>query len=87
MPTIRTVVLIVSILFIPSLSHTDDLSQQIAQHRMGTLTVIAAPGASVQIEQVRHDFWFGAALSNWMFQPGNTSPDAQKYKEVFLEKL
>ncbi|MBN2327466.1 MAG: endo-1,4-beta-xylanase [Candidatus Omnitrophica bacterium] len=87
MPIAKTVTLIASVLLLTSASHSDDLSQQIVQNRMGNLIVYADPGANVQIEQVRHEFWFGAALSNWMFQPGNTSLDAQKYKEVFLENF
>ena len=29
---------------------------------MGTLMVSVAPGMEVRVEQVRHEFWFGAAL-------------------------
>jgi len=29
---------------------------------MGTLVIHTAPGANVTVEQVRHEFWFGATL-------------------------
>jgi endo-1,4-beta-xylanase len=62
-----------------------DLNSAIAKHRMGTITVHAAPGADVEIEQIRHEFWFGAALANGMFGSRGDSSDARKYKEVFLD--
>jgi endo-1,4-beta-xylanase len=83
----ETIILIVSILLVTLVSYTDDLDRQITQNRMGILTIHAKPGASVNIEQMRHEFWFGAALPNGIFRPGNTSPDAQKFKEVFLENF
>lgn len=87
MSIVKTFVLSTSILLITSFSYADDLSQQISQNRMGTLMIHAAPGSRVQVEQVRHEFWFGAALSDRMFQPDNSSTDALKYKEVFLENF
>jgi endo-1,4-beta-xylanase len=59
----------------------------IEKHRKGTLTIEAAPGTEVRVEQLRHEFWFGAALSNRAF--GGTMPEAerQKYLSVFLENF
>lgn len=36
----------------------------IDRHRRGALRVLAKPGATVEVEQVRHEFWFGATLPN-----------------------
>ncbi|MEW6233747.1 MAG: endo-1,4-beta-xylanase [Candidatus Omnitrophota bacterium] len=74
-------------LFYPATSTADEIDQSIAQHRMGTLIVRAAPGSDVRVEQTRHEFWFGAALSSGIFRPGNESSDAKKYKQVFLENF
>ena len=43
---------------------TTDLDESIRQVRMGTLVVKAPAGSHVRVEQVRHEFWFGAALAN-----------------------
>jgi GH35 family endo-1,4-beta-xylanase len=61
-----------------------DTAAAIRQHRMGTLLIEAAPGAAVAVEQVRHEFWFGAALANQAFNGRMDSAAAARYKEVFL---
>ncbi len=64
-----------------------ELEQAIAQHRMGTVTIQTDPGAEVKVEQVRHEFWFGAALSNGMFSSRTDPQAAAKYKQVFLDNF
>ena len=60
-----------------------DLDSSIARHRMGALVIRTTPGAKVSVEQIRHEFWFGATLPNGVFT-GRTSPeDIAKYKEIF----
>ncbi len=54
---------------------------------MGTLVIETAPGAEVRVEQVRHEFWFGAALANQFFTGRSDSETAAKYKQVFLENF
>jgi len=56
----------------------------IREHRMGTLIVQAEPGAMVRVEQVRHEFWFGAAISSSVFSGRYDPEQARKYKETFL---
>lgn len=63
------------------------LDESIREHRMGTLVIEAKPGAEVQVEQLRHDFSFGAALANHMFGSRGDSETAAKYKQVFLENF
>lgn len=70
-----------------SLAATNDLNESIRRIRMGTLVIEAAPGAEVRMEQLRHEFWFGAALANQMFGSGGDSQTASKYKQVFLENF
>jgi GH35 family endo-1,4-beta-xylanase len=57
----------------------------IAAHRMGTLTVLTEPEAEVRVEQIRHEFWFGAAISSRAFDRRSNSADTAKFKKVFLE--
>lgn len=61
-----------------------NIDPMIRRHRMGELIIEAAPGATVKVEQVRHAFWFGAALANSPFS-GRMDPQTEKrYKETFL---
>lgn len=62
----------------------DDLDDAILKHRTGVLVIRTAPGAAVTVEQLRHEFWFGATIATGVFT-GRTAPeDAAKWKEVFL---
>jgi endo-1,4-beta-xylanase len=71
-----------------SLSAADaNLDESIRRIRMGTLTIEAAPDAEVRVEQLRHEFWFGAALSSQMFSERAASETAARYQKVFLENF
>ena len=61
-----------------------DLDAAIARNRMGTLVIHTAPGAKVAVEQVRHEFWFGATLPGGVFSGRNTPEDIAKWKEIFV---
>ena len=63
------------------------IDARIRQHRMGELVVTAKPGAQVRVEQLRHEFWFGAALANQMFGGRTDAETAERYKQVFLENF
>lgn len=65
-------------------ANESDLSKAIQQNRMGTLIIETKPGAKVQVEQLRHEFWFGAAISSSAFSGWFNPEDEKKYKEVFL---
>ncbi len=60
------------------------IAARIAEHRMGDLVVTAKPGAPVHIEQLRHEFWFGAALSSGAFGGRMNAEDQRRYEETFL---
>lgn len=60
-----------------------DLDSSIARLRMGNLLIRTAPGAKVNVEQLRHEFWFGATLPTGVFS-GQANPETvAKFKEVF----
>lgn len=65
----------------------DDLDESIRKVRMGTLVIEAAPGTEVKVEQLRHEFWFGAALANQMFGSRAKAEEAAQYQKVFLENF
>ena len=62
----------------------DAIEARIRQHRMGELIVQAKPGAQVHVEQLRHEFWFGAALSSGAFSGRWNEEDQRKYEQTFL---
>ena len=55
---------------------TPSLDASIRQVRMGALVIEAAPGTEVRVEQLRHEFWFGAALANQRLRGGPDSGTA-----------
>lgn len=52
--------------------------------RRGRLVIEGAPGADVSVQQVRHAFWFGAALANQAFNGAMDPGDRDRYREAFL---
>jgi GH35 family endo-1,4-beta-xylanase len=60
------------------------IEARIRQHRMGELIVMAKPGAAVRVEQLRHEFWFGAALSSGAFGGRLSAEDQRRYEQTFL---
>jgi GH35 family endo-1,4-beta-xylanase len=60
-----------------------DLDSSIARLRMGDLVIRTAPGAKVTVEQLRHEFWFGATLPTGMFNGQGSPETVAKFKEVF----
>ena len=68
----------------PQLSETE---QAIAEIRKGELVIKAKAGAEVKVEQLQHEFWFGAAIANHPFNGGMSDHDARMYKEKFLENF
>jgi GH35 family endo-1,4-beta-xylanase len=60
------------------------LDESIRKFRMGTLVVEAPAGAEVRVEQLRHEFWFGAALANQVFGGRMRAEDRAQYLATFL---
>jgi len=60
-----------------------DLDSAIARNRMGTLVIRTTPGAKVTVEQVRHEFWFGATLATGVFTERMAPEDIARWKEIF----
>jgi len=62
---------------------TPGAAEGIRENRMGRLIIETTPGALVQVEQTRHEFWFGAALSSRPFSDRMPPADAARYRDVF----
>jgi GH35 family endo-1,4-beta-xylanase len=66
---------------------TSALDESIRRVRMGTLIVEASPNTKVRVEQLRHEFGFGAALANSVFNGRLNAEETARYKRVFLENF
>lgn len=64
-----------------------DTEKSIDRYRKGEIIVKATSGSSVIIEQVSHDFWFGAAIANSPFSGSLSEYDIEQYKKIFLENF
>jgi len=60
-----------------------DLDSAIAKYRKGTLVIRTTPGAKVSVEQIRHEFWFGATLPGSIFTGQASAEDIAKLKSIF----
>ena len=47
----------------------------------------AKPGATVKVEQLRHEFWFGCAISNGFVDGTMPAADKAQYHEKFLQNF
>lgn len=65
----------------------NSIEKSITLYRKGEITVKAKPGSQVSVEQLRHEFWFGCAISNYAVNPSVPEADRNKYKEKFLENF
>ena len=77
------IVLLVLLGFAAVCAAQDALDESIAKTRMGTLRIRTAPGAKVSVEQLRHEFWFGATLPDGIFSGRSKPEDIAKFKEIF----
>ncbi len=60
------------------------IDESIAKLRKGELIVKAKKGDIVTVEQLRHEFWFGCAISDGFARGSMSENDMKQYKEKFL---
>jgi len=65
----------------------NDFDNAIKKNRMGTITVECPSGTEVFVEQLEHEFWFGCAISNGIFNGSASDYDQKMYKEKFLQNF
>src|SRR5210317_1943775 len=68
-------------------AQNNELEDAIREHRMGQITIKAKPGSEVKVEQISHEFWFGCAISNGIFDGSASETDRKIYKEKFLKNF
>ncbi len=64
-----------------------ELEKSIDEHRKGEIVVKAKPGAKIQIEQQEHEFLFGCAISDGIFNGRASDNDVKMYKQIFLQNF
>jgi endo-1,4-beta-xylanase len=63
------------------------IEDSIRKYRKGTIIIKAKPGVKIVVEQTRHEFWFGSAISSG-FAHNEWSQETKKmFKEKFLENF
>ncbi|HEX7584998.1 MAG TPA: endo-1,4-beta-xylanase, partial [Prolixibacteraceae bacterium] len=68
-------------------AQNSEIDQSIAKNRKGEIIIKAKHGAKVTVEQVSHEFWFGCALPNQMFDGSIPESETKQFKEKFLENF
>jgi endo-1,4-beta-xylanase len=63
------------------------INESIAKYRKGELIVKSKPGDKVVVEQLRHEFWFGCAITNSIVGSSMPENDLSQYKEKFLKNF
>lgn len=80
-----------TVLIIGSAQLTDaqhsGINEAIEKNRKGDLTVKARPGDKITIEQLKHEFWFGCAISSSLAGGRWSENDRNQYREKFLENF
>ena len=81
--SIAVVILSGSIVF----AQNADIEQSITKNRKGEITIKSKPGSAVSIEQVKHEFWFGCAIPNSLFDGSMSEENKTVFKQKFLENF
>ena len=67
------------------MTHSDawNLADSIEKYRTGVIVVKTKPNTSVELEQQKHEFWFGSAVTSAAFDGSLSEEDAMMYKQKF----
>ncbi len=69
------------------LAQNSDLNKSIEAIRKGEIIVKAKPGSAVNVEQLWHEFWFGCAIPNSLFDGSMPEETRKIFKQKFLENF
>lgn len=80
--------LLIAFLFSAEVNAQDaELEKSVSEIRKGEIIIKAKKGSKVTIEQQEHEFWFGCAISDNIFNGRASEADIKMYKEKFLENF
>lgn len=68
-------------------AQNEDIEQCIIKNRKGELIIKSKQGSNVLIEQVKHEFWFGCAVPNSLFDGSMSEENRTIFKQKFLENF
>ena len=68
-------------------AQNSDIEKSINLNRRGVITVKAQRGSTVTVEQLKHEFWFGCAIPNFIGSNSGSASDRNQFKEKFLENF
>lgn len=58
--------------------------ESIQKHRTGFIVIETSPYASVEVKQLKHEFWFGCAINRRIFSESASAEDRKNFREKFL---
>ncbi len=70
-----------------SLAQNAEIEQCIIKNRKGEIIIKTKPGSAVKVEQVKHEFWFGCAIPNSLFEGWMSEENKTVFKQKFLENF
>jgi len=68
-------------------AQNSEIDKSIVANRKGELVVKAKSGTNVIVEQISHEFWFGCALPDQIFNGSAPKSDIDQFKEKFLKNF
>jgi len=81
---VLVLVVLLQLDLVPAYAQYEGINNDIAKNRKGTLIIKAKKGQKVIVEQLQHEFWFGAAISNGFGTGSMPETDRKQYEEKFL---
>ena len=82
-----TLIFILSLTSFLIVAQDAGIQKEITKNRKGILQIKADPGEQVLVEQLEHEFWFGCAISDGIFNGSASEYDQKMYKEKFLQNF
>jgi endo-1,4-beta-xylanase len=73
--------------FMPLSAQDKEINDAISRYRKGELIIKAKPGSGIKVEQLRHEFWFGCAVTSSLEGNYMSDSDKKQYREKFLENF
>jgi len=64
-----------------------DIEKSIEKYRKGKIIIKSKPNSEVIIEQQSHEFWFGCAIGDGIFNGRASESDVKQFKEKFLKNF
>jgi GH35 family endo-1,4-beta-xylanase len=68
-------------------AQSNSIDEAIENYRKGEIIIRAKPGERIIVEQLKHDFWFGCAISSGVFEEKYNPTEIWMYKTKFLENF